>query len=354
MARGKPTPEPVVTDTTPIEEETVAPEAVSIVPRSSNAVRTLEDVQSLMMEDAEEDLGFEKGDVAVPFFRVLQSNSPQVKRQNPKYIEGAEAGMFFNSATNNLYDPMKASVPVVPVHFVRQATLWVPRKPDGTAPTTAGTGFVREVSLEEALKITKGRQLTLPPPINADGKRKDITPQGYQAPTGEDNGGLELIIAAVYYMMVIEDIDSGATKFEAVAYPLMSTQMKKSRQWNALISSARLPHPTGGSYRAPMHGFVYYLSTVPEQNTTGDWMGLKVRQGPPLIKYEGGVPKESFPGAAQVYLAARDLKQLVAQGKVKAKAEDMDTTESTFVEDDGGTMAGAGAGAGGGADDLPF
>ena len=42
-------------------------------------------------------------DMLLPFVRILQSNSPQINKHDPKYIEKAEAGMFFNVSTNQLY-----------------------------------------------------------------------------------------------------------------------------------------------------------------------------------------------------------------------------------------------------------
>jgi len=44
-----------------------------------------------------------RDDFLVPFIRIIQTNSPQVAKKNEKYIEGAEAGMFFNTVTNQLY-----------------------------------------------------------------------------------------------------------------------------------------------------------------------------------------------------------------------------------------------------------
>ena len=297
-------------------EETVSH---AIVPRSTAAVATLDDVQNLMLADAEEDLGFEKGDVALPFFRILQSNSPQAGRKNPKYVEDAVPGSFYNTATNMVYDGDKG-VDVIPVHFMKQATLWKPRVGDTPGQPTGG-GFVREISLAEGVELVKRC-------IKND-KNKDITPLGYKDPQGQDNAGLELVIAAMYYVLIF-DKAAGDGVFEAVAMPLASTQMKKSRSWNAVIQNARLPHPSGaGSYRAPMFGFCYHLTTIPESNQKGEWMGLKIQQGPPLIKVVNNTPTEQFPGAANLYLAARDFKALVAQGKVKVKQEDADYETET-------------------------
>jgi len=291
---------------TPVQdEETVA---VAVVPRGTTAIANLDDVAALMIEDAEKDLGFEKGDVAIPFMRVLQSNSPQVKPKNPKYLDDAQAGGFLNTATNHVYDGDEGLF-AVPVHFTKQATLWTPRGADG------GGGFIAEIPVADALEILKR--------CTKNEKKKDITPADLRGPGGSINpdwGSKELSLAGVYYLLVFSSKeDAGA--FQPVAYPFTSTQMKKSRSWNAIMQNSRLPHPSGtGSYRAPMHGFCYHLTTVPEQNALGDWMGVKIKQDVPLLKFEGGKNVESFPGAANLFLAARDFKQALEAGKVKAAA----------------------------------
>jgi hypothetical protein len=307
---------------------------VSIVPRSTAAIASLDDVTALMVEDAEKDMGFEKGDLALPFMRVLQSNSPQVKPKNAKYVDGAQEGGFFNTATNRVYDGDEG-IFVVPVYFEKQATLWTPRGAEGTG------GFVSQVDVKDALEILKR--------CTKNEKKKDITPADLRGPAGSINpdwGNKELTLAALYYLLVFSSKDD-ASNFEPVAYPFTSTQMKKSRSWNTIMQNSRLPHPGGmGSYRAPMHGFIYHLTTVPESNAQGEWMGVKIKQDVPLLKYEAGKPVESFPGAANLFMAARDFRAAVESGKVKAAAVDgYDDIE-------------AGGSAGGGKDDkdddLPF
>jgi hypothetical protein len=313
-------------------EEMVDATGVAIVPRSTTAVKTLDDVQELMLADADEEMGFEKGDVALPFLRVLQSNSPQVKVKNPKYIDGATEGSFFNTATNRIYDGDEG-IYVVPVYFEKQATLWTPRGGDG-----GGGGFVSQLPVADALELLKR--------CTKNEKKKDITPADLKGPPGSINpdwGSKELTLAALYYLLVFKSKDD-AGSFEPVAYPFTSTQMKKSRQWNAIMQNSRLPHPSGtGSYRAPMHGFVYHLTTIPEANAQGEWMGVKIKQDTPLLKYEAGKPVESFPGAANLFMAARDFREAAAAGRVKAKAEEgYDDIEA------------GGSPGGGKDDDMPF
>ena len=288
------------------EEEIVA---LEVVPKNAGAVANLEDIQNMMLADSEEDLGFEKGDVAIPFFRVLQSNSPQVKRQNAKYVEDAEAGMFFNTATNDIYsgDSKDGGVLVVPVYFTKQATLWLPRGEGNT-----GGGFAGEIPMDEAMELLKT--------CTKNAKNKDITPPR-QVMNMEQPQRLELTISAMYYILIINK--SGDAMFETVAFPLTSTQMKKARTWNAIIKNSRLPNPGGvGSYRPAMFAYAYRLTTVPESNQHGDWMGVRIAQDTALIKYVDGKPQEMFSGAAQYYLAAREFAELVKTGKAKAKLDE--------------------------------
>lgn len=293
----------------PVEEAELAT-GVSIVPHSTKAVKTMDDVEALMMQDSEQSDNFEKGDVALPFMRVLQSNSPQVKAKNAKYLDGAQEGSFFNTATNGIYDGDQG-IFVVPCWFEKQATLWTPRGVEGTG------GFVSQLPVADALEILKR--------CTKNEKKKDITPADLKGPAGSINaewGNKELSIAALYYLLVFKSKEDAAS-FEPVAYPFTSTQMKKSRSWNAIIRNSRLPMPSGaGSYKAPMHGFVYHITTIPESNAQGEWMGVKIKQDQPLLKYEGGKPVESFPGAANLFLAARDFRAAVESGTVKAKAQE--------------------------------
>ncbi len=301
-----------------IAEEVVP---VAMVPHKASAVASLADVAAMVEDDAGQGHGFEKGDLAIPFLRVLQSNSPQVKRKEAAYIDGAVEGHFLHTAQLRTYDG-EAGIDVIPVHFMRQATLWWPREQGGPK---GEKGFVREVPIPEAQEILKT--------CTKNEKGKDVTPDGQ-----------ELVFAALYYVMVVAK--DGSATFENLAFPLTSTQLKKARSWNAVIQGSRLPNANGvGSYNPAMYGYVYHITTVPESNNKGSWMGVKIVQGEALLKYVDGAPAEGFPGAAQLYLAAREFKALVGAGRVK-------TVQDDIREDVTGT-GGAGATAEDD-DDLPF
>ena len=43
-------------------------------------------------------------DLALPFLKVLGQLSPEINKQNAKFINGAEPGMIVNSVTKELHD----------------------------------------------------------------------------------------------------------------------------------------------------------------------------------------------------------------------------------------------------------
>ena len=55
-------------------------------------------------------------DFAMPFLRVLGQLSPEINKRDAKYVEGAEAGMIFNTVTKQTYDGEKG-LNVIPVSY---------------------------------------------------------------------------------------------------------------------------------------------------------------------------------------------------------------------------------------------
>ena len=77
-----------------------------------NAIEKKEDTSialaSMFEEDANtgmDNMGAE--DMALPFLRILGQLSPEVNKRDAKYVEGAEAGMIFNTVTKQVYDGEK-------------------------------------------------------------------------------------------------------------------------------------------------------------------------------------------------------------------------------------------------------
>lgn len=74
-----------------------------------------------------EETGFEgtdKDTFKTPFLKILQSLSPELKKSDPKYIEGAEPGMYCNSATRGLYKDLN----VIVVKIEHSLVVWKPNR----------------------------------------------------------------------------------------------------------------------------------------------------------------------------------------------------------------------------------
>lgn len=64
-------------------------------------------------------------DLTIPRVDIIQDLSPQHKKSKPEYIEGAEAGMMFNSVSSELYGK---SVLFVPVFMRKEWIIWGDRQ----------------------------------------------------------------------------------------------------------------------------------------------------------------------------------------------------------------------------------
>ena len=87
-----------------------------------------------------EDVGMK--DIILPRIDVLQALSPQIKKKDPKYIEGAEQGQLFNTVSGELYGD---SIKFIPIKFSREFIVWKDRD--------SGGGFNGSFPTEDAALI---------------------------------------------------------------------------------------------------------------------------------------------------------------------------------------------------------
>ena len=55
----------------------------------------------------------DKDDLALPFIKLLQTGSDETKKKHANYVDGAEAGMFYNTVTKKLYSGEKG-IEIIP------------------------------------------------------------------------------------------------------------------------------------------------------------------------------------------------------------------------------------------------
>lgn len=214
-------------------------------------------------QSTREDFGSE--DVALPFLTILQSLSPQLKKSKPEYIQGAEEGDIVNTVTGELFK----NLDVVVARYQRRYVEWKPRDQGG--------GLVRD--------------------YGSDPTRFEASPEGDTGVRITSDGN-EIAANATYFL--IHRTDTGWTP---AILSMASTQWRKARRWNALITGFQVHGTVVPCYRR-----IYTLSTAEESNASGTWYGWQVSPGRLLV---GGSDEKIVEQALQLREMAMSVKQAV-------------------------------------------
>ena len=278
----------------------------ALAPVSRGAVAVPDDLAAQILKDAQSGVQtFKQDDLSIPFLRVLQQLSPQVDRRHEAYVEGAEEGMFLNTATNELWDGEKG-IHVVPIFYTPSFIEWKLREKGG--------GMVRDWGADASVLARTER----------DEKNRNII---------TDNPDHQIVQSGLYFVFVV-DPSTGA--YQELAFPLQGMQLKKSRRWNTLIKTwlTEVPGADRPINPAPFFG-VYHITSVYESNEQGKWFGVTITRA----KNEDGSDMKTIelPNGYDIYRAASQYREMVAAGRVKVKHE---AEEAEYeVEDEAGDKA---------------
>jgi|TARA_R100000008_G_scaffold83842_1_gene69838 hypothetical protein len=183
----------------------------------------------------------DKGDLALPFLKLLQSGSDETKKKHAKYVDGAEAGMFYNTVTKKLYDGEKG-IEVIPVFYKMTYPEWAPFERREGRPISNDRG-------PEILKET-----------TQNNSNKDVL-----------SNGNEIIKTANHFVII------NGERPEKALMTMKSTQLKVSRGWNSLMEDQFETDPkTGKSIPAPMFSRVYRLKSVENAGSNFSWHGYNI------------------------------------------------------------------------------
>lgn len=197
--------------------------------------------------------GVTTDDMSLPRLTIIQDLSPQRKKNEDAYIEGAEEGMIFNTSSNALYN--SGSVMVVPCFFRSEYVAWKDRKQGG--------GFGIAANTEEEAE-------------------KWISEQ-------EDPSAWDISYTHQHFcIMVHPDHTEAKPHLEDVVVSMSRSQLKPSRKWNTMVQAA------GGD----RFGMAYRLSVVGDKSPKGAFFNWSVKQ-------LGYVPESLFKRAEAVYEAVK-------------------------------------------------
>ena len=220
-------------------------------------------------------------DLALPFLKVLGQLSPEVNKQNAKFINNAEPGMIVNSVTKELYDGAKG-INVLPCHYLKQYVEWQDRGQSTGAPVAIH-------SADSDIISTTTR----------DKSWKDRLPNGNY-----------LENTANHFVILM-----GKTPSTALI-SMKATQLKIRRKWNSIMMGLKL-QGKNGLFTPPTYSHIYNLKTVQMSNDKGTWFGWDVSKVGPVTD-------------KGVYQIAKNFAEKNSRGLVKVKHGDESKSDSPY------------------------
>ena len=197
--------------------------------------------------------GFESAhqeDFGIPFLAIIQKGSPEIDNTHKDYetkkIEGASVGCIFNTVSREILSSDGDPVIVIPCYYQRLFVEWKDRK--------SGGGFVRQHPNDSILSQTQRKE---------DGR--DYLPNG------------NLIVTTAYFFGLLprKERNEGDPIGDPFVIGMTSTQLKKARLWLNMAQAIKVESPRG-KITPPLYSHRYALSTFPEHNAEGSWMGWKI------------------------------------------------------------------------------
>ena len=242
---------------------------------NTNVSNILDDI----LETAGEGVDYETSELQIPFIRVIQALSPQIKKSDAAFIKGAEQGDLFNTVTGEVWKG-EEGINVIPCYQETKHLEFTPRDQGG--------GFVGELPAGDPniLKTTRqGAKETLP-------------------------SGNELVKSDQHYCMVLNKDGSA----QPAIVDMKSTQLKISRRWKTQIAMQKIPDKNGVMRTPALFATIWNLKTVEESNDMGTW-------------YNYTVEKVDLVKDKNLFIDAKNFRSSVESGAAKAVPEEV-VTES--------------------------
>jgi hypothetical protein len=195
-------------------------------------------------------------DLTIPRVDVLQALSPQIKKNDPEYIEGAEQGDIFNTVTGDLYG---GQIYFIPCYYRKEWVIWKLRKEGGGLVAVCDT----QVEAAETMKQM-----------------------------GLDESKHEVVDTAQHFGLVVRDDG----QVDEAVLSLSKTKMKVSRRINTMARMAG-----GDTFES-----IYKIESVEDSNDQGDFWNLKVSR-------LGWASEELYQRAEKLYDAVAEGRKDVAR-----------------------------------------
>jgi hypothetical protein len=230
-----------------------------------------------LLADMSRDVGLgvstDPSEVGIPFLYILQDLSPQVKRRDEQYVDGAEVGDVYNNVTREVI-PARVGIDWVEVGFEAAQVEWRPNRGGFVAKHPNDTPLRSEIRMVD----------------DGTGRQIPTLPSGNTLTETKYHYGLYRRAATA---------DTPAGNWEPAVIGMASSMIKNSRELEGMKKRVRLPN----NDIAPAFAVFYHFGTKLVSKNNNDWFTGEITQGPWV--------------SSDVYYVARELAQQVAAGTIK-------------------------------------
>ena len=221
-------------------------------------------------------LDYDTSELQIPFIRVIQALSPQIKKSDPAFIAGAGQGDIFNTVTGQSWSG-DDGITVIPCYQETKYLKFNPREQGG--------GFMGELSKTDPDLSRTTRS-----------GAKEILPDGN-----------ELVKSDQHYCLVVDE--DGIPGFGII--DMKSSGLKVSRRWKTQLKMLTVKHPkTGQLVSPPLFGTQWKMTTVEESNDMGSW-------------FNWTIANDGFVQDKELLEAAMNFRKSIMAGEAKAVAEEV-------------------------------
>ena len=221
--------------------------------------------------------GTSNEDFAIPWLAILQAGSPKVKKKGAEYIDGAEEGMLYNTATGEIFNG-DDGVQVVPCFTEHVFIEWKNKKTDGG-------GFVGVHQLDSDVVATA---------------RAASTEFGKFHVPVEGGNPHDLVETFVVYAVLLDAAG------DIVGPCMISCSSTKIKAYKSIMTPLRQVKG-----RPPLFAFRLKITTVPEKNAHGEFYNFKI------VPASGSAAESLIDPTSELFTVAKAFKEQVASGKAK-------------------------------------
>lgn len=233
-------------------------------------------------------------DYAIPFLAILQSGSPQLKKQRTEYLPDAEEGMLFDTVAQTLYSG-ESGVVLVPCDRAHVYTEWRPRD--------AGGGYVGQHAVDSDV-VQEARE------------RSDRFGR-YSTAEGND------LVETYYLYGLLLDAPGAFDTAQMVMLAITSTKIKRYRQ---LLTRLRNAAP-----KAPLFAHQVRVRTAGESNNHGDFHNFHFSAAGEDTA--GAMVDPTTEDGAAFLQHCLDFQKQVREGVLRAATESLGGSESASEGD---------------------